>query len=105
MREKKPFSVAKIWLIVVTILLGLLALASLPMIMMSPMMFDAPGSTENNSLLFAFFSMLAFPVVVVLSLIVSWILFLREKRKAAFLVTLLPFLNILLVVVSLAQAG
>lgn len=56
-----------------TILSVLAALMSMPMVMFSPMMFDAPGSDENIYTQFLFFSVLAFPVLCLLGGILPWI--------------------------------
>lgn len=56
-----------------TILTVLAALMSMPMVMFSPMMFDAPGSDENVLTQFLFFSVLAFPVLCLMGGILPWI--------------------------------
>jgi len=56
-----------------TILSVLAALMSTPMVMFSPMMFDAPGSDENVLTQFLFFSVLAFPVLCLMGGILPWV--------------------------------
>ena len=56
-----------------TILSVLAAVMSMPLVMFSPMMFDAPGSDENIYTQFLFFSVLAFPVLCLLGGILPWI--------------------------------
>jgi len=56
-----------------TILTVLAALMSMPMVMFSPMMFDAPGSDENVLTQFLFFSVLAFPVLCLMGGILPWV--------------------------------
>lgn len=60
--------------IVATVLWGGVALpASLLMAGMSPMMFDAPGSEKKRSVQVAFYTVLALPVVLIISLVGAWI--------------------------------
>ncbi|WP_249741905.1 hypothetical protein [Thalassospira tepidiphila] len=56
-----------------TILSVLAALMSTPLVMFSPMMFDAPGSDENVLTQFLFFSVLAFPVLCLMGGILPWV--------------------------------
>lgn len=56
-----------------TVLSILAALLSLPMVMMSPMMFDAPGSDNNPITQMMFYSLLAFPVLCLMGGILPWI--------------------------------
>lgn len=55
-----------------TILSILGAVMSMPLVMFSPMMFDAPGSDENPLTQFLFFSVLAFPVLCLMGGILPW---------------------------------
>ena len=57
-----------------TVLSILAALLSLPMVMMSPMMFDAPGSDNNPITQMMFYSLLAFPVLCLMGGILPWVL-------------------------------
>jgi hypothetical protein len=55
-----------------TILSVLGAVMSMPLVMFSPMMFDAPGSGDNPLAQFLFFSVLAFPVLCLIGGILPW---------------------------------
>ncbi len=55
-----------------TILSVIGAVMSMPLVMFSPMMFDAPGSDENALTQFLFFSVLAFPVLCLMGGILPW---------------------------------
>lgn len=57
-----------------TVLSILGALMAVPLVMFSPMIFDAPGSDENNLTWFLFFAVLAFPVLCLMGGILPWIL-------------------------------
>lgn len=56
-----------------TILSILVAVMSMPMVMFSPMMFDAPGSENNPITQLLFCSVLAFPVLCLMGGILPWI--------------------------------
>jgi glucan phosphoethanolaminetransferase (alkaline phosphatase superfamily) len=56
-----------------TILSILAAVMSMPMVMFSPMMFDAPGSENNPITQLLFYSVLAFPVLCLMGGILPWI--------------------------------
>ncbi|MHC8493214.1 hypothetical protein ACTU44_10945 [Thalassospira sp. SM2505] len=56
-----------------TVLSVLGAVMSMPLVMFSPMMFDAPGSEENILTQFLFFSVLAFPVLCLAGGILPWV--------------------------------
>ena len=57
------------------------------------MMFDAPGSTNNATLLAAFYSLISFPIIVLTTIIIAWILFKHNKLKPALLISLIPLIN------------
>ena len=84
----------KIWLIVATSIFGSLTILSLPMVIMSPMMFDAPGSTNNKALLAAFYSLISFPIIVLITIIVAWVLFRNNKLKTSLIISLIPLINL-----------
>jgi hypothetical protein len=95
------------WLIVETIL-GLPAIAITGfMALMSPMMFDAPGSTENPAVVLLFASMVGLPLSLVVGLLVGWIAIALKRDRAALWFSLLPLLPILAAVVAILwlQAG
>lgn len=73
------------------------------MLLMSPMMFDAPGSTENSAVLFAFYSLLAFPVVTVISIALAWIFYSRNKLKLSLIISFLPFISMMLFIYGLSK--
>ncbi len=56
-----------------TILSVLGAVMSVPLVMFSPMMFDAPGSEDNLLTELLFYSVLAFPVLCLAGGILPWI--------------------------------
>lgn len=73
----------------------LLSLASLLPILLSVMLFDAPGSERNPYLLTIAWSIWLFPVACGLAVVAAWIAYARRWRAAAYLVLLLPLTNVL----------
>lgn len=88
-------NVARVWLIVATVFFGIAGLFSLPLVMMSPMMFDAPGSERNPAIVIFFWCLISFPVICGLSIFLSWIWYKRERFQAARLVSLAPLLSLI----------
>ena len=86
----------KIYLIVASIIFGILILPSLPMIIMSPMMFDSPGSENSIPTITLVISLVAYPFVTVFSIAVSWIAFVKRRHLFAIIAASLPILNILI---------
>lgn len=91
----------KIWLILSSVFCSILILVSLPMIMMSPMLFDAPGSTEKTEIYVVIFTLIAFPLVALISTILAWVLHKKNKIKGAFITSLLPYLNLVVFLFAL----
>lgn len=56
-----------------TILWGLLMLPGFGAAMMSPMMFDAPGSLQDRSLVLVAWCVVAFPLLCIASIVASWV--------------------------------
>ena len=92
----------KILLIIFSSVFGVLAIVSLGPILFSAMLFDAPGSEENNALLTAFFSLISFPIIVFITIGLAWIFYAIRKPKAALIIILLPSLNIILFIIGIA---
>tara|TARA_B100000674_G_scaffold495594_1_gene523447 strand:- start:3770 stop:4087 length:318 start_codon:yes stop_codon:yes gene_type:complete len=79
-----------------TILSVIGAVMSMPLVMFSPMMFDAPGSDENPLTHFLLFSVLAFPVLCIMGGILPWIF--KRHPKSIWLYGLSGLAVVLLVV-------
>ena len=89
-----------------TILLILALLASLVIVMGTPFLFDAPGSTEIAALWTIFWGALGLPVVIAATILLSWVIFLFKRNGAALLTTLLPLLYLgVLAIVYQLQGG
>ncbi|MEY3014011.1 MAG: hypothetical protein RIT45_2746 [Pseudomonadota bacterium] len=61
----------------------LASMASLLPILFSPMMFDAPGSENNVWLNLSFYSLLSFPVLSVLAVAGSWVVWSKTQHWPA----------------------
>ncbi len=83
------------YLIVTTIVFGLAGVVGIFPALTSFFLFDAPGSTENPGTIALFVSALSFPLVCVVSVAASWILYWMERFTAARWLALLPIVNIL----------
>ncbi len=100
----KQKETTRILLLICSILFGIGALFSIVPIMFSAFLFDAPGS-ENDPLVWTiFWSILSFPFMVILSVILSWVLYRKEKWTAAKVFAFLPLLNFLVLVAVFAAA-
>lgn len=62
---------------------------------MSPMMFDAPGSTSNPQVVTLFWSAISFPVVCIIGLVSAWIAFARRSERMALGLSLLPLIPVI----------
>lgn len=89
---------ALITLIIATIIFLLAIIPGIYAAMMSVMMFDAPGSTENPSIVAFFYSIVSFPVMCGLSL-ASWIFYALKFYKTAIVISLSPVLSLLVIII------
>lgn len=85
---------ALLTLILTSVLFGLLIIPGVGVIMISPMVFDAPESQRNPKVLPFVIALVSYPVIAFLSIIGSWILYKLKRYKAAILVSLLPLLPV-----------
>lgn len=65
------------------------------MALMSPMLFDAPGSDSNPPVLLLFGSIVAFPLTCIAGIALAWIAYVRHRDRGAMWLSLLPVLPIL----------
>lgn len=83
----------RIWFLIATLLYMLLGVLGAGFAMMSPMMFDAPGSTENQLLWTLFWTVISFPVSCLIAIIGMWVLHLISWPRAALVASVLPLLH------------
>jgi hypothetical protein len=91
----------RIWLIIDTIVGIPAILIGSFMAIMSPMMFDAPGSTANPPVVLLFSSVIAFPVAYLLAIVSAWIAFAARRISAAVWLSFLPAVPLLGGIVSI----
>jgi len=96
MEDIKKRKRTQIYLLVCSIVFAILIVPSLPMIMMSAMMFDSPGSTDSTTTWIIFTAMISYPFVTVIAIILAWILFVRKIYLPAKIVASIPLLNIII---------
>jgi len=68
---------------------------------MSIMIFDAPGSQDSTFTIMLFLSIVSFPIMTLIAVIGSIICFIIKKTKAAFIISLLPFISVIMTIISL----
>ena len=86
----------KFLVIIVNVVATLALLPALYMAMFSPMMFDSGATTRTWTL---FWTVLAIPASIVVTQIVSWVLFAKSLYPTALWVSLIPLLFVVLLVV------
>jgi hypothetical protein len=86
--------------LVSTIIFGLLFIPALGLCALAPMLADAPGSEKVPGVLLMIYSLFAFPVVIVVSLVAAWILFALGMEPVAGWVSLVPVLNVAMIIVA-----
>ncbi|WP_025742566.1 hypothetical protein [Aquimarina pacifica] len=91
----------KTYLIVTTSILGFLVLPSLPVIMMSPMMFDSTGSDDSIATIILVLCLILYPFIVVLGIAGSWILFSKKKYFLATIFASLPIVDIMVGILAI----
>jgi len=77
-------------------------LLDLGMLMMSPMMFDAPGSEQSIYPWLIVAAMLLYPLLTLIGLILAWLAHSRQNFGRAFAMLSLPLLGVALVVAAFA---
>ena len=86
-------------IIIINAIFGLLFPFSVIGAIVSPMTFDAPGSTEHFLNWVFFYATSSFPLVILVAVITSFIfLFTLKSYKIALVFSILPMLNIITVV-------
>lgn len=94
--QEKGRNKIKVYLIVASIIFGVLILPSLPLILMSPMMFDSPGSEDSITTITLVLSIVTYPIVSFIGIAMSWVLYIKHKNVIALICVNLPILNIII---------
>lgn len=66
--------------------------------MMSPMMFDAPGSEKSRKTWTLFWCMVALPISIIITQIISWIAYSNQNYDLALRINALPAFDILIII-------
>ncbi|WP_074408752.1 MULTISPECIES: hypothetical protein [Aquimarina] len=93
-KEVKQRNGTRVYLIITSIVFGILILPSIPMIMMSAMLFDSPESENSLPTIILAISLVFYPIIACISIAISWFLFVRKKYLLAIVSASLPILNI-----------
>lgn len=80
----------KTLVILLNILLLLCLIPAALAVMMSPMIFDAPGSTEETAPRLMFTAVVSLPLFLLAGQVLSWIFFAKKRYRTALYFSLLP---------------
>lgn len=87
------------------LIVNILALLSLiptgMMAIMSPMMFDAPGSEKNTYVWLMAIAALLLPVLILITQIIAWVVFFRGNHSASLKIALIPLIDVAFLVCML----
>lgn len=84
----------KLFALIVNILALLSLIPTGMMAMMSPMMFDAPGSEKNTYLWLMVIAALLLPVLIIITQIIAWIVFFKGNYSASLKIALIPLIDV-----------
>ncbi len=82
----------------VNIILLIILIPSILGAVMSPMMFDAPGSEKSKKTWTLVCALAALPLLIIIAQIISWIAFSNQNYDLALKINALPAVDILLIV-------
>ncbi len=97
----KKRNTTRIILIISSAIFGVLIFPNLGMAMFSAMLFDSPGSDNNSFAILLAISILSYTPITLVSITLSWIFFSMKRYLWATISAGLPFLVILLGLVSI----
>ena len=72
---------------------------------MSAFLFDAPGSDKNTRTWILAGSLVALPVLVVITQIISWVAFSNQNFGLALKINIIPTIDIVLIIFLFATIG
>lgn len=101
MKNKKAFTI----LLTSQIIFGIFLFAWFLFMEFSVMLFDAPGSEKNPTVLTLFFTILAYPAGLLAGVITSWILYTRRKYTLAYVFNCIPLLWVIPIIGFVAYAN
>lgn len=65
---------------------------------MSPMMFDAPGSEKSTKTWMLAGSVAILPLLIIIAQVISWIAFSNQNYELAFKINLIPTIDICIII-------
>ena len=84
--------------IIVNVILLVILIPSIFGAILSPMMFDAPGSEKSKKTWTLVCSLAALPVLIITTQIVSWIAYANHNYNLALKINALPVLDIVVII-------
>lgn len=87
--------------IIATVIYVLIILPDLAFAMISPMLFDSPGSEKNEVLYVVVWCVLGYTPVTLITIVLMWILYAKKKKKFSYVVMTFPLILILIGFVAL----
>jgi hypothetical protein len=69
------------------------------MAMMSPMMFDAPGSEKNSFLWVLLWATILLPVLILITQVFAWIKFFGGNYPLSFKIGLIPLIDVAVIII------
>lgn len=73
--------------------------------LMSAFLFDAPGSEKNTKVWMLAGSLVALPVLIIITQIISWLAYNKQKYDLALTINVLPTFDIVLIVFLFLTIG
>jgi len=89
---------SRTFIVIANIFFVMLAIPGIMFAFKSFILFDSLGAESNPVVLTMFLSVVSFPVLVFFSL-GSWVLYAYKKYKASVIISLLPFVNVLIIAI------
>lgn len=84
--------------IIINIIFLIILIPSIFGAIMSPMMFDAPGSEKSKKTWALFWCMIALPISIIITQIISWIAYSNHNFGLALKINALPALDVLIII-------
>ena len=84
--------------LIINIILLFILIPSIFGAIMSPMMFDAPGSEKSKKTWTLFYCMIALPISIIIAQIISWIAYSNQNYDLALKINALPALDVLIII-------
>ena len=87
----------KTTVIATNVVLLIILIPSILGALMSPMMFDAPGSEKSKKTWTLVCCLVILPLLIIIAQIISWIVYSNENYGLAFKINALPVFDVLLI--------